>query len=216
MKILPMNEIKNASSRMKLLCIFAIAGALQFIIITFIAMLAYPDGYNFIGHYLSDLGTTVTRNGVPNPISRTLFVISCVVAGLALIDFWILVTMLFRDTLLMKVLSRIGSILGIISAPLLMLLAIYAADTHLIEHVITTIYFFLLFAIAIIVYSIAILINKNYSIIYSIISIGFSILILLFIFGFFMFMNVIMQKIVVYGFCTWTAMLMIEVWKSLK
>ncbi|MHA1726967.1 MAG: hypothetical protein ACTSXH_19360 [Promethearchaeota archaeon] len=211
-----MNENKNNSSRMKIFCLFAIAGALQFIIITFIAMLAYPDGYNFIGHYFSDLGTIVTRNGVPNPISRTLFVIASVIAGFALIDFWILVSILFRYNLLIKVLSWRGSILGIISAPLLMLLAIYAADKYLIEHIFTTVYFFILFALAIFIYSIAILINKNYSNIYAIISIAFSILILLFIFGFFMFMNVLMQKIVIYGFCAWTAMLMSEVWKFIK
>ena len=51
----------------KYFCIFAVIGALQFIIITFISMFTYPDGYDFFGHYFSDLGTTMTRNGIPNP-----------------------------------------------------------------------------------------------------------------------------------------------------
>ncbi len=211
-----MNEETKKSPWIKVFCIIGVIGALQFIIITLIAMLTYPDGYNFFGHYFSDLGTTVTRNGVPNPISRALFVIASVVAGGALILFWIVIPTIFKDRLITKLLSWIGSAMGIISAPLLMLLAIFAGNVFPNEHMYTTLYFFLLFALAIIVYSIAIILNKNYPSIYSIISIGFSVVIILFIFGFFMVINVLMQKIVVYGFCLWTTLQTYKVWKTLN
>ena len=195
-------------------CIIAVIGAIQFIIITFIAMLLYADGYSFAGHYISHLGMTKTVEGSPNTIPRILFIITCVVVGISLIPFWIVITTLFLDSPLMKYISLLGSTLGLISSPFVMALAIYAADTHGPEHSITTRIFFLLFATAILIYSIAILLNSEYQNSFSFIGIGFAIIIVLFIFGYFRIINVIMQKIIVYGFIVWAFIQVINVWKD--
>jgi len=205
--------LEKIKSWKQIACIFAIIGAVQFIIITFIAMLLYADGYSFTGHYISHLGTTKTVKGSPNTIPRILFIITCVIAGISLIPFWIVITTLFLDSPLMKYVSLLGSTLGLISTPFIMALAIYAADTHGPEHSITTRIFFLLFAAAILIYSIAILLNSDYQNSFSFVGIAFSIIIVLFIFGYFRFMNIIMQKIIVYGFIVWASIQVIKVWK---
>ena len=179
-------------------------------------MLLYPDGYSFVDHYISHLGTTKTVNGSSNTIPRILFVITCVVAGISLIPFWIVITTLFLDAPLMKYISLLGSTLGLISSPFIMALAIFAADTHGPEHAITTRIFFLLFAAAILIYSIAILLNSEFQNSFSFIGIGFAIIIVLFIFGYFSIINVIMQKIIVYGFILWSVIQVIKVWKEVN
>ena len=208
--------MEKIKSWKQIACIIAIIGAVQFIIITFIAMLLYPDGYSFAGHYISHLGTTKTVEGSPNTIPRILFIITCVVAGISLIPFWIVITTLFLDAPLMKYISLLGSTLGLISSPFIMALAIFAADTHGPEHSITTRIFFLLFAAAILIYSIAILLYSEYQNSFSFIGIGFAVIIVLFIFGYFRIINVIMQKIIVYGFIVWAFIQVIKVWKEVS
>jgi len=208
--------LEKIKSWKQIACIITLVGGVQFIIITFIAMLLYADGYSFADNYISHLGTTKTVEGSPNTIPRILFIITCVVVGISLIPFWIVITTLFLDSPLMKYISLLGSTLGLISSPFVMALAIYAADTHGPEHSITTRIFFLLFATAILIYSIAILLNSEYQNSFSFIGIGFAIIIVLFIFGYFRIINVIMQKIIVYGFIVWAFIQVINVWKDVS
>lgn len=210
-------KIEDLKAWKRLSCIISLFGGLQFIIVTFLAMFFYPDGYSFTEDYFSYLGTTVNlRTGAPNDVSRLMFVIACVVAGACLIPFWIVIATLFNESKIMKTLSLFGSLLGIISCPFLMGVGIYAGDTEYSLHVLSTRTFFLLFAAAILIYSIAILFNAEYQTIYSIIGIAFSIIIVLFVLRFFIQINVIMQKIIVYGFCLWALLQITKIWKQLK
>src|SRR5262245_1222965 len=70
-----------------------VVGAAQFVVLTSVAMLAYPGGgryrydgtgYVFFENFLSDLGATQTLTGHRNTASRTLFVLALGVLGLAL------------------------------------------------------------------------------------------------------------------------------------
>ena len=199
----------------RLSCLIGWFSAIQFIVVTLIAMLFFPGGYNFSGHYFSHLGLTQVM-GVPNPISRALFVIAGVLAGVGLIPFWIVMTTLFTKPLIARIISMIGSICGLISSPFLMALVIYPGDTYGFEHMISTMIFFLLFAASIFIYSIAMLFKKDYPKIYPLIGVIFSIVIVMFMYGFFAAINVAMQKIVVYCFCLWTAFQGTRVWKEAK
>jgi hypothetical membrane protein len=62
----------NALSIKVAICIVALAGCIQFVLLTIIAMLAYPGGmhpaiastgYNFFENFFSDLGGTATPTG---------------------------------------------------------------------------------------------------------------------------------------------------------
>ena len=180
-------------------------------------MFFYPDGYSFTEDYFSFLGTTINvRTYSKNTISRILFVIACVVAGASLIPFWIVITTLFKDTELTRSLSYVGSMFGILSSPLLMAVGIFPGDKMYDIHAFVAKYFFLLFAISILIYSVAILFNENYQNSYAIIGFGFSALIVMYILRVFIQIGPLMQKIIAYGFILWAGLQVIKIWKMLN
>ncbi|HEY0088466.1 MAG TPA: DUF998 domain-containing protein [Candidatus Lokiarchaeia archaeon] len=209
--------IEDLKSWKKLSCLTIVLGGLFFIIITIIAMLFYPGGYSFFYNYFSDLGASKSvKNHEPHPVSSLLFLIACVVVGVSLIPFWIVVTTLFNDKSITKYLSYIGSIFGFISSPSLIAIGIFPTDTASLEHLISSRFFFLSFAAAITIYSIAILLNDDYQKMYAFVGFIFSIFIVLFIFRVFAIINPLAQKIIVYGFVAWAFLQITKIWKNLN
>ena len=214
---MPIVKLEYLKSWKHLSCIVALIGGIQFIVVTIVAMFFYPDGYSFTEDYLSYLGTTINvRTYSDNTISRILFIIACVVAGASLIPFWIVITTLFKDTEITRSLSYVGSMFGILSSPLLMGIAIFPGDKMYAIHAYMARYFFILFAISILIYSVAILFNENYQDFYAFMGFGFSILILLYIMRIFIHIGPLMQKIIVYGFISWAGLQIIKIWKSIE
>jgi len=203
-------------------CLMAFLGGIGFVIVTFIAMIFYPGGYTFLVDYFSSLGLFEV-GGIPNPISRALFIIACIWAGCALIFFWVLMPTLFKQTIFTKIVSSIGSIFGIISSPFLILLAIYGGDLFGFEHFITTMLFFLCFALAILVFTVGIILNKDYPRrnISGIVSGIFSIILVLYVLSFFgvrwypAILGSLVQKLMVYGLILWTVFQEIIIWNEI-
>ncbi|MFX1338979.1 MAG: DUF998 domain-containing protein [Promethearchaeota archaeon] len=207
-------KLEDLKSWKRISCLIAIIGTLQMIVLTLIAMILYPDGYSFSEHYFSHLGLTRTPNGSDNSVCRILFIVALVGAAIGLIPFWLVMTTIFSKLEVIKYLSYFGSTLGLISSPFLIGVAIFPGDTQGALHSMSARNFFLLFAIAILVYSIAIFFNKDYHNIYAIVGIMFSIIIVLFIFRFFSAINPIMQKTIIYCFCLWGALQITKIWKE--
>ncbi len=213
-----MNDTRfdNLKAWKRLACIITLLGGFQFILLSFIAMLFYPDGYSFTADYFSYLGTTTNmKTGSPNLVSRILFLIACVVVGASLIPFWLVISTLFSESKLNKYISISGSIMGVISSVCLMAIGIFAEDTYYIVHTSLAQMFFIFILIAVLIYSFAILLNSTYHNIYSFIGIGFSIsvIIMLYVFRNSIPMNVIMQKVIVYGYCAWVVLQISQIWK---
>ncbi|MBN2229415.1 MAG: DUF998 domain-containing protein [Candidatus Thorarchaeota archaeon] len=186
-----------------------IIGGLIFIIVTFIAMLTYPGGYSFLDNYFSELGLTVT-NSIPSMLNYALFSIACTSAAVCLIPFLFAMRTVFTETMLLKGLSWIGTILGVAAAPNLSALALFAADVYPAQHGLTTMLFFLLITLGILIYSIAILLNNNYQNVYALI--GFIVVIVCFLHigaffspAFTMFGTALWQKLSVYALILWSA-----------
>ena len=210
-------KVEDLKSWKKLSCLTSVLGGLFFIIITIISMVFYPGGYSFFYDYFSTLGASKSLNThEPNPVSSVLFTIACVVVGISLIPFWIVVTTLFKDKSITKYLSYIGSIIGFISSPSLIGVGIFPTDTASLEHLISSRFFFLSFATAIMIYSIAIILNDDYQKMYAFIGFGFSIFIVLFVFRVFALINPLAQKIIVYGFVAWAFLQIEKIWKNLN
>ena len=193
----------------RLSAFLGILGGAIFIIVTFIAMLTYPGGYSFLGNYFSELGLTVT-NGTPSLLNYALFVIACSSAALCLIPFLLAMQTAFTDTKLLNILSWIGTILGMAASPNLMFLSIFAADVQGALHGLTTLLFFILITLGILVYSITILLNKKYPDLYAIIGfiavvICFLLIGAFFIPGFSFFGSALWQKVSVYSLILWSA-----------
>lgn len=178
-----------------------ILGGIQFVIITFLIMLIYPGGYSFLSNYFSELGLTVT-NGQPSMADYYLFSIACTSAALCIVLFMVSVRTVFVETRLLKYLSWMGTILGIVAAPFLSSLALFAGDVFPYQHGWSTILFFILFSMSIVVYSVAMLLNKSYNRIYSLVGFIVAAICLVYIFWI---GSAGMQKIAVYALVLWSA-----------
>jgi len=184
--------------------ILAIVAGIQFIILTIVAMIIYPGGYSFWENFFSHLGHTVSyNNGQPSIPSYIIFASTCTITAILLIPFWCALTTMFRKTTLERYLSFIGTLLGLFSCPNLALLAILPGNLLFEPHIITTRLFFMSFAAAILIYSIAILLNKEYENYYAIIGFIISVIILLYVFIFLY--NAAFQKLTVYLLIIWGA-----------
>lgn len=204
----------------RLACLTTIFGVLQFFLLTFLATFFYPGGYDYFGYYFSDLGAETARNGQPNSISSKLFVMALTIVALTLIPFWLVIRSLFPESKTERVFSMLGSTLGLISSPFIIGVALFPIDNQLETHFILALTFVLLFVLASLLYSIAIMLNQNYS--------NYLGLIAFVLFGVslassavsFMDPNVpqgaFLQKIAVYGYFIWTLIPIYLVWPLVR
>ena len=193
-------QIKNIN---RLVCIVTVFGVAQFLFLTFLAAYLYPGGYDYFGYFFSDLGATVAKNGDPNVISSLLFSVTLTVIALTLIPFWLTIHRLFAVSKIEKMLSKIGSALGLISLPFIIGIILFPMDTQLEAHFMASLIFVSLFALATILYSIAFILNKKYPSYIG--AIGFILLVLSLVpfFGPTATYVAFLQKIAVYGYFLW-------------
>lgn len=101
-----------------------IFGAIQFILLTLLAMLVYPGGtlhepyleyYSFLYNFFSDLGRTQTFNGTSNWITHLIFKTALTVGGICLLLFFIALPSLFKRPI-SKILALTTMLLGIIAS----------------------------------------------------------------------------------------------------
>lgn len=195
-----------------------IIGGIQFIVLTIIAMIIYPGGYIFWEHFFSNLGTLQALGpggeplGLSNIPSYIIFVIACTTAAILIIPFLLGLNTLFKKTKIEKYLSIIGTIFGLIAAPNLSLLAIFPSDVLHVPHVLTTQLFFIFYGVTIILFSLAILIDKDYENYYG--YIGLIIAVFLLLYAFVFLYNAPFQKVTVYLTILWSAIQGIKLWKS--
>jgi hypothetical membrane protein len=158
-------------------------------------MLFFPEGYSFLEHPFSALGLSVIR-GYPTPMMWLGFATATTTAGALSIPFWLSIRTMFAERTLLKAMSWTGTILGVAAAPCLAGVGIFAGDVYPAQHGWSTLIFFFLFAIAIGVYSVAILLNNQYENVYSLVGFAVMALSLLYIF---VIGGAAMQKVAVYS-----------------
>lgn len=181
--------------------ICGILGGILFVIFSFAGMLVYPGGYSFLTNYFSEIGLTQV-GGQPNGAGYALFVAACTSAAVCSIPFWLSIRTVFTKPTSVRYMGLVGAILGIVAAPFLSGLSILAGDIFPYQHGLSTMLFFLLYASAIVLYSIAILLNKQYFRNYSLA--GFVVAAICFVHIFFI-GTALMQKLAVYGLVLWSA-----------
>ena len=208
-------DLNQLKSWRRISCLFTVIGIILFIILTIIAMFTYPVPYSFAGHHFSTLGVTHTDlGGFPNPVSMALFITALTIVAILLIPFWVIIRELFLNVEKGKISATIGSFFGICCSPLIMGVAIFPADVASFPHSFSANGFFLSFALAIVLYSVAILMNQNYPNFYSYLGIGISIMVVLYVFNVFAFADALFQKICVYSFIIWAMIQIIKVWQD--
>ena len=180
-----------------------------FVVVTFIAMLTFPGGYSFLEYSFSSLGLTII-NSTPSMLNYYLFVTACTGAAICYVPLFVAMWTRFTETTLLKVLAGVGVIFGLASAPNLSALAIFAGNVYPAEHGLTTLLFFILITIGILIYSIAFFLNSEYSQLYGLIGLIVVVICLLHIGAFFGIMGYIFgtalwQKVSVYALVLWSA-----------
>jgi len=197
--------------------ILSMVGCLQFIVLTFIAMLFYrggtqidpnTSGYMFFNNFVSDLGLTISHSGELNTISFFLFFISVSFIGLSYIPFFLTISSTFQNNDIERKLSIACSIIGVFSSVMFIGIAFVPDNVFSDIHTLFVFSAFFLAFIASLILAYLTYFNKNYSIIFPLGYMIFSCLIVLYgLMGllFFnnytiegMFVRVTTQKIVVY------------------
>jgi len=204
----------------RLACIITIFGVLQFFLLTFLAAFLYPGGYDYFGYYFSDLGAVVARNGELNSISKVLFSVALIVIAFVLIPFWLTIRLLFTESRREKILSKVGSTLGLISSHFIIGVALLPMDTQLESHLLVSLLFVLLFVLAALLYSIAIKLNKNYPnyfgniglVLFAIPIASFAVSIM----DPFAPLGAFLQKIALYGYFIWVLLPIYLIWPLVR
>ncbi|MHA2423806.1 MAG: DUF998 domain-containing protein [Candidatus Thorarchaeota archaeon] len=145
-----------------------ILAGVSFVILTFILMGIYPGGYDFFTNYFSQLGLSEI-NGIDTPFNWFLFAVATSLSGMLSIPFWISIRTVFMASTSLRAISGIGTAIGIVAGPCLAGVGIFAGDLFGPQHGWSTILFFILFAIAIAVYSVGIVLNPDYENIYALV-----------------------------------------------
>ena len=168
---MPALKMKNANGWRSVLFLLVIAGCLQFVVVSMVAMSFYPGGtysdnstagYAFPQNFFSDLGRTAAHDGAPNTTSMALFIITVCLAGLALIVFFSAVPPHFAENRTARRLSIIGSIVGVIVGVSYIGIALAPADASLTLHGRFVYAAFTGFLLVVICYSTAILKSRAY------------------------------------------------------
>ena len=200
----------------RLACLVTVFGLGQFFLLTFLAALFYPGGYDYFGYYFSDLGALAARNGETNLISSKLFFVALTVNALAIIPFWLIIRSLFTESKVEKVLSTLGSALGLISSPFIIGVALFPIDTQLETHILVTLIFFSLFVLATLLYSIAIILNQNYPNYFGLVGLVLFAISLVILMDPLAPQVALLQTIVTYGYFIWVLIPIFLIWHLVR
>ncbi len=201
----------------KKVSVITVVGTSQFLLLTILAMIFYPGGYSFWEYHFSDLGREVAISGTKNGFSRVLWTTTVLITSICLIFFFLMMITLFRENTFERVLSYIGSFLGVISMPLLAGVGLYPTDTYGSEHDFSQMYFFLFFSLSIMTYSVAIILKKNYFFGYGVF--GFvlaSIAITYAMTDLFDPISTVTQKLIIYSYISWALVQIKPIWKVIS
>lgn len=161
------------------------AGCVQFLVLTLLAMLFYPggtqadpgtSGYSFFHNFFSDLGRTHVPAGAPNTASFLLFTVALAVAGAGLILFCVASLGFFAKPLPARLLSWLGLLCGFASGIGFIGVAFAPADRLLAIHRWFVMLAFQAFLPAVIAFLLAMLLTKGYPRRYVLVYLAFAVL----------------------------------------
>ena len=165
--------------------VLTVAGCVQFVVLTLVAMVLYPGGtvadpttrgYSFFHNFFSDLGRTHTPAGQPNSASFLLFTVALALAGAGLILFFVASLRFFTASRPARWLSRLGCLFGIASGSGLIGVAFAPADQSLGIHGWFVLLAFQAFLPAVLAFLAAILLSKGYPRRYALVYLAYAVL----------------------------------------
>jgi hypothetical protein len=150
---------------------YVIVGCGLFVLLTVAAMFVYPggnftgevtNGYDFFRNFFSDLGRLHVAGGKSNLASAILFCIALTLAGLGLTGFFLAFRPFFQTDQAGRILSAIGTVMGVISGLCFVGIAWAPYDIFFDVHYQLVFWAFRSFLGAVAVYALAIFRQHNY------------------------------------------------------
>ena len=180
---------------------------ISFVTLTILAMFYYPGGYSFLTDDFSVLGRYKTEalSPIPNTInylSSILFILATFSSGVILIPFWI--KLYFNFDGWRKYVALPGSITGVLASISLIGVGMVQMDVLPLAHGVFAILFFVLNAVAFILFTIAMFASKNYPNGYAYLGMIYILMAFLYVSGVFFTISPLIQKVCVYYFIFWT------------
>ena len=182
--------MKKTTSWRSVLFLLCMAGCVQFLMLSTVAMPLYSGGnysdnstpgYEFHQNFFSDLGRTAAHNGASNTASMVLLIIALSLAGLSLIVFFLAVLPHFAENRTARRLSIIGSTLGVISGIGFIGIAAVPADVNQTLHTNFVYVAFTGFLFVVFFYSAAILKSRMYPRVYAYAYLAFAVILALYL-----------------------------------
>ena len=106
------------------------------IILLGLSIYFYPGGYNFLRHNISEVGRVTASNLEPNTISMILFVSTTTINAIVMTVVFVNLTLDIKEKKASRILSIIGTVFGILTSILYLLIGLVPADIHHDAHVI--------------------------------------------------------------------------------
>ncbi len=165
--------------------ILGMAGCVQFILLTVVAMFLYPGGthadhdltgYSFWTNFFSDLGRTRAFDQQPNTASLVLFVTAMSLASLALALSFAAMSHLFARSGTTRNISIAGSFFGVLLALAYLGIAFVPSNLHILVHRPFVYIAFCSFLLVVVLYSAAIFLDKNYPNLYAFTYLAFALI----------------------------------------
>ena len=150
---------------------YIILGCGLFVVLTIAAMVAYPGGnvngdittgYDFFHNFFSDLGRINAPGGHSNLVSAVLFCIALTLAGLGLVGFFLAFRLFFLTDRAGKLLSAVGTVVGIVSGLCFIGIAWAPYDLVFEVHYQLVFWAFRTFLLAVMIYTFIILRQRTY------------------------------------------------------
>lgn len=150
---------------------FIYIGCGLFVLLTVAAMFTYPGGlytgelttrYEFFLNFFSDLGRITVQDGRPNTTSAILFFLALSIAGIGLIFFFIAFRHFFMNDRTAKIVSLIGTIIGVASGIFFVGIACAPYDLFLDIHYQFVFWAFRTFLVAVSIYAYVIFRQHSY------------------------------------------------------
>jgi hypothetical membrane protein len=171
-----MNTQQAVLRKVRRLFLTIAIGCVVFVALTLLAMLTYAGGsmdnhaargYSFTHNFLSNLGTLTAPSGRPNWASAALFFIALAAAGACLVVFFVIFPRLFRHDRTQRLLSLLGSMVGVLAGISFMGIAFAPADVAEAAHIQFVMWAFRLFPLAVLLYLPVMFMDRQYPKIYA-------------------------------------------------
>ena len=132
------------------------------VILLGLATYFYPGGYNFLRHNISEVGRVTASNLEPNTLSMVLFASTTTINAFVMAITFVNLSLDIKEKKSSRILGLIGTVFGIMTAILYLLIGLVPADIHHDAHVAIIFMAAPFLCVTVLLFSLAIFLDKQF------------------------------------------------------